>query len=148
MVKDTDFIMKTAKVRWGVLGVAGIATTKVIPAMQLGRHTVLAGIASRRLDKAEEAASRFGIQKDYGSYAEMLADPEIDAVYNPLPNHLHVPLSIRAAEAGKHVHCEKPINLDCHQALDPIAARDRTGVLIGEGFMVQTRRSYRKVFDA
>jgi len=126
------------RVRWGVLGVAKIATVKVIPAMQRGEWCEIVGIASRDRSKAEAAACQLGIPKFYGSYEEMLADPEIDAVYNPLPNHFHVPWSIRAAEAGKHVLCEKPIGMGAAEALDLIAARDRAGVVIGEAFMVQT----------
>jgi predicted dehydrogenase len=127
------------RIRWGVLGVANIATTKVIPAMQACARAEITAIASRDLRKAEDAASVLGIPKAYGSYAEMLADPEIDAVYNPLPNHLHVPWSIKAAEAGKHVLCEKPISLTSAECLDLIAARDRAGVKIGEAFMVATQ---------
>src|SRR5580692_6476329 len=97
------------KIRWGVLGVAKIATVKVIPAMQLCEYGEVAAIASRDLNKAREASGQLGIPKAYGSYEELLQDPSIDAIYNPLPNHLHVPWSIRAAEAGKHVLCEKPI---------------------------------------
>jgi predicted dehydrogenase len=126
------------KVRWGILGVAGIAVRKVIPAMQQGELSEIVAIASRDQAKADEAARTLGIPKAYGSYAELLADPEIDAVYNPLPNHLHVPVSIQAAEAGKHVLCEKPVGLDTADVLRLIAARDRTGVTIGEAFMVQT----------
>jgi len=126
------------KVRWGVLGVAGIAVRRVIPAMQKGRLSQIVAIASRDLAKAEAAARQFGIPKAYGSYEEMLADPQIEAVYNPLPNHLHVPWSIRAAEAGKHVLCEKPIGLNAAEARRLMAARDRTGVIMGEAFMVQT----------
>jgi predicted dehydrogenase len=125
------------KVRWGVLGVAGIAVKRVIPAMQQGEVSEVVGIASRDRNRAEEAARQLGIPKAYGSYDEMLADPEIDAVYNPLPNHLHVPVSIRAAEAGKHVLCEKPIGLDASDALNLLEARNRTGVTIGEAFMIQ-----------
>ena len=125
------------KVRWGILGVARIATVRVIPAMQQGALCEVVGIASRDRAKADEAAREMGIPKAYGSYEEMLADPEIEAVYNPLPNHLHVPWSVRAAEAGKHVLCEKPIGLDAAEALELIAARDRTGVVMGEAFMVQ-----------
>ncbi len=126
------------KVRWGVLGVAGIATRKVIPAMQLGEHSEIVAIASRDLSRAEAAARDLGIPKAYGSYETLLADPEIEAVYNPLPNHLHVPWSIRAAEAGKHVLCEKPIAMSVAEALELVRARDRTGVKIGEAFMVRT----------
>ena len=91
------------KVEWGVLGVANIATKKVIPAMQRGEWSEVTAIASRDLDKARQAAKELGIPKAYGSYEELLADPDIEAIYNPLPNHLHVPWSIKAAEAGKHV---------------------------------------------
>jgi predicted dehydrogenase len=126
------------KVRWGVLGVARIATVKVIPGMQQGALTAVDAIASRDLEKARAAAAQLGIPKAYGSYEEMLADPAIEAVYNPLPNHLHVPWSIKAAEAGKHVLCEKPIALDAAQCRELIAARDRTGVKIGDGFMVRS----------
>ena len=80
------------------------------PGMQKGEWSEVAAIASRDKRRAEEAAAKLGIAKAYGSYEELLADPEIDAIYNPLPNHLHVPWSIKAAEAGKHVLCEKPIS--------------------------------------
>src|ERR1043166_9654773 len=99
------------KVRWGVLGVARIATEKVIPATQQSARSEVVAIASRDLEKARAAAARLGIPKAYGSYEALLDDPDIDAIYNPLPNHLHVPWSIRAAEAGKHVLCEKPVGL-------------------------------------
>jgi predicted dehydrogenase len=98
------------KIRWGVLGVANIAVKKVIPAMQKGRFSEITAIASRDAGRASQAAADLGIPKPYGSYQDLLADPTIQAVYNPLPNHLHVPLSIKAAEAGKHVLCEKPLS--------------------------------------
>ena len=126
----------TNKVRWGVLGVAGIAVRKVIPAMQRSEVTEVTAIASRDLAQAQQAAGPLGIAKAYGSYEALLADPEIDAIYNPLPNHLHVPWSIKAAEAGKHVLCEKPIGLSVAEARELMAVRDRTGVQIGEAFMV------------
>jgi len=127
-----------AKIRWGVIGVAKIATRKVIPAMQCGAYSEVTAIASRDLGRAEEAAAELGIPRAYGSYEELLADGEIDAVYNPLPNHLHVPWSVRAAEAGKHVLCEKPIALNVGEVRELMAARDRAGVKIGEAFMVRT----------
>lgn len=126
------------KVRWGVLGVAGIAVRKVIPAMQKCEHAVISAIASRDLQKARQAAATSGIPKAFGSYEELLRDPDIDAIYNPLPNHMHVPWSIRAAEAGKHVLCEKPISLTVAEAKELQAAEKRTGVRIGEAFMVRT----------
>jgi predicted dehydrogenase len=126
------------KVRWGVLGAAKIAVEKVIPAMRRGRWTEVAGLASRDLTRAEQAARRLGVPKAYGSYEELLADPDIEAVYNPLPNHLHVPLSIKAAEAGKHVLCEKPVSLSVAEALELLAAGARNGVRIQEAFMVRT----------
>jgi len=135
------------KVRWGVLGVAAIAVQKVIPAMQRGKHSQITAIASRDLPKARKAARSLGIPKAYGSYDEMLADPEIDALYNPLPNHLHVPWSIRAAEAGKHVLCEKPIGLNVDEAKRLRDVRDRTGVKIGEAFMVRSHPQWLKALD-
>jgi len=124
-------------VNWGVISTALIGTEKVIPAMQKSRHCRIAAIASRDLALAQRWAKELGIPKAYGSYEELLADPEIEAVYNPLPNHLHVPWSIKAAEAGKHVLCEKPIALDAKEAEQLLAARNRTGKLIAEAFMVR-----------
>ena len=126
------------KLRWGVLGVARIATKKVIPGMQRGEFTTVDAIASRDLAKAQHAASELGLAKAYGSYAELIADADIDAIYNPLPNHLHVEWTTRAAEAGKHVLCEKPIGLVAADAERLVAVRDRTGVLIQEAFMIRT----------
>jgi predicted dehydrogenase len=120
-----------------VLGVARIAVKRVIPAMQQGGRSRVIAIASRDLAKAREAARALGIPRAYGSYQELLDDPEIEAIYNPLPNHLHVPWSIKAAEAGKHVLCEKPIALTVEEARQLLAARDRTGVKIQEAFMVR-----------
>jgi predicted dehydrogenase len=137
----------TRKIRWGVLGVAKIATAKVIPAMQRGRICEIAAIASRDAAKAGQAARDLGIPKSYGSYEDLIADPEIDAVYNPLPNHLHVPWSIKAAETGKHVLCEKPIALSIAETRDLIAARDRTGVKIGEAFMVRLHPQWLRTFE-
>jgi predicted dehydrogenase len=126
------------KVKWGVLGVAAIAVKKVIPAMQRGEWSEVTAIASRDPRRAKNAAAKLDIAKAYGSYDDLLADPEIEAIYNPLPNHLHVPWSIKAANAGKHVLCEKPISLTVEQAKELLEARDRCGVKIGEAFMVKT----------
>lgn len=134
-------------IRWGVLGVAGIATKKVIPAMQKSSMTPIVAIASRDSEKARDAAVRLGIPSWHGSYEALLADPEIDAIYNPLPNHLHVEWSIKAAEAGKHVLCEKPLGLNAAEVEKLIAARDRTGVKIGEAFMVHTHPQWLRVKD-
>jgi predicted dehydrogenase len=126
------------RVRWGVLGAAKIAIEKVIPAMQRGQWSTVTAIASRDLAKAQAAAERVGIASTYGSYDDLLADPDIDAIYNPLPNHLHVPWTTRAAEAGKHVLCEKPIAMSADEARQLVEVRDRTGVKIQEAFMVRT----------
>jgi predicted dehydrogenase len=126
------------RVRWGVLSTAAIGVRKVIPGMQKGELCEVAAIASRDLHKAEEIAKKLGIEKAYGSYEELLADPQIDAVYNPLPNQMHVPWSIKAAEAGKHVLCEKPISLTVTEARTLLEVQRRTGMKIGEAFMVRT----------
>jgi predicted dehydrogenase len=126
------------KLRWGVLSTANIGLKKVIPGMQRGQLTTVTAIASRDLTRAQAAAQSLGIAKAYGSYEELLADPEIDVIYNPLPNQLHVPLTIQAAEAGKHVLCEKPLSMTPDEARSLLAVRDRTGVVIGEAFMIRT----------
>lgn len=126
------------KTRWGILGVAAIATKKVVPGMQKSSSLEVAAIASRDIARARDAAKQAGIPKYYGSYEELLADSEIDIIYNPLPNHLHVPWSMKAAEAGKHILCEKPIALSTSETQQLIQVRDRTGVKIGEAFMVRT----------
>ena len=135
----------TDKVRWGVLGAANIAVKKVIPAMQRGDWSEVTALASRSPEKAAAFAAELRIPKTYGSYDELLADPEVEAVYNPLPNHLHVPWSIKAAEAGKHVLCEKPIALNTAEAEQLLQVRDRTGVKIEEAFMVRTHPQWLKV---
>ena len=129
---------EAAPVRWGVLGAADIAVQQVIPAMQHSARSRIVAIASREQAKAEAAARTLGIPRDHGSYDALLADPDVEAVYIPLPNHLHVPWSIRAAEAGKHVLCEKPIACSAPEARTLLAVRERTGVVIGEAFMVRT----------
>jgi predicted dehydrogenase len=133
------------KLRWGVLSTAKIGLNKVIPAMQLGEYASVDAIASRDLAKAREVAARLGIARAHGSYEALLADPEIDAVYIPLPNHMHVPWTVQAAEAGKHVLCEKPIALNAAEAETLLAVRDRTGVKIGEAFMVDCHPQWLRV---
>src|SRR3712207_443277 len=122
-------------VRWGVISTARIGTEKVLPGMKASPLVQLRAIASRSLETAKAAAAKLGIPKAYGSYEELLADPEIEAVYNPLPNHLHVPLTLAAARAGKHVLCEKPIALTAREAE---ALREIDGrVVFMEAFMVR-----------
>ena len=125
------------KVSWGVLGVAKIGVEKVIPAMQKGAHSRIDAIASRDGVKAKQAAADLGIAKSYGSYEALLADPTIEAIYNPLPNELHVPWTLRALEAGKHVLCEKPIALTAKEARTLTAAAKASGKHIAEAFMVR-----------
>src|SRR6266852_2985829 len=124
------------KLRWGVLGVASIAVQKGIPAMQRGKDSQITAIASRNLAKARKAARNLKIPKAYGSYEELLADPEIDAIYNPLPNHLHVPWSIKALQVGKHVLCEKPIALTSAEGQRLVdVARQYPHLKVMEAFM-------------
>jgi predicted dehydrogenase len=125
-----------SKIRWGILSTSQFAQAKVIPALSKCDHVEVIAIASRDKARADEAAGRFGIPKAYGSYEEMLADPEIDVVYNPAPNHLHVPWSIKALEAGKHVLCEKPIALNLAEARQLLDASRRFPKLkVMEAFM-------------
>lgn len=124
-------------VRWGVLGVAKIATQKVIPGMQGSPLLRIEGIASRDAARAQAAAKDLNIPRSYGSYEALLADPDIEAVYNPLPNHLHVPWTVKALEAGKHVLCEKPIALTADEAKLIAEAEARTGRRAVEAFMIR-----------
>lgn len=124
------------KVRWGVLSTAKIATTKVIPAMQQCRLGSVDAICSRSLEAARPVAEELGIPKAYGTYEKLLADPDLDAVYIPLPNHLHVPWSVKALQAGKHVLCEKPLGLSSAEVetlMDEAAAHP--GLKVMEAFM-------------
>jgi predicted dehydrogenase len=131
-------------VRFGIISTARIAREKVIPAMQRGELTRIVAIASRDRARAERVARELGIPRAYGAYDELLADGEIEAVYNPLPNHLHVPITIEAASAGKHVLCEKPVALSAAEARKLIDVRERTGKLIVEAFMVRHHPQWRR----
>jgi predicted dehydrogenase len=131
-------------VKWGVISTAKIGVEKVIPAMQKSRYCKIDAIASRDLALGKKWADKLGIPKVYGSYEELLADRDIEAVYNPLPNHLHVPWSIKAAEGGKHVLCEKPLGVDTADAQRLVAVRDKTGKLIVEAFMVRYHPQWRR----
>jgi predicted dehydrogenase len=126
------------KVKWGILSTASIAQRRVIPAMLHCQQAEIGAIASRTLDKAKTAAATFSIPKAYGSYEELFADPEIEAIYNPLPNHMHVEWSIHAARHGKHVLVEKPVSSTVAEARTLLKARDQYQVKIGEAFMVRT----------
>ncbi len=132
-------------VRWGVLGAANIARRRVIPALQRAANSTVLAVASRNLDTATQFADDMDVPRPYGSYDALLADPDIDAVYIPLPNHLHVPWAVRAAEAGKHVLCEKPIALTANEARTLLAVRERTGVQICEAFMVRSHPRWHAV---
>jgi predicted dehydrogenase len=136
---------KAGKVRWGVLGVAKIATEKVIPAMQRGQYSEVVAIASRDASRARDAAGKLGLATAHGTYEALIADPGVDAIYNPLPNHLHVPWTVRALEAGKHVLCEKPIGPTVDDALRLIEVRNRTGRKVQEAFMVRTHPQWLRV---
>jgi predicted dehydrogenase len=134
------------KVRFGILSTAKIGITKVIPAMQRGQHTEVVAIASRSDDKARDAARRLGIPRFFGSYEALLLDPAVDAVYIPLPNDQHVPWSIRALEAGKHVLCEKPIGLSADEARQlREASRMHPRLKLMEAFMYRHHPQWRKV---
>ena len=122
-------------VKWGIISTANIGVEKVIPGMLKSRELEVVAISSRYLKTARNAAMQLGIAKSYGSYEEMLADPEIEAVYNPLPNHLHVPLTLAAARAGKHVLCEKPIAITAAEAKQ--LKKAPKGIHIAEAFMVR-----------
>ena len=124
------------KLRWGVLSTAKIGREKVIPALQKSAHNQVVAICSRDAQSARTTADALGIERAYGSYDELLADPDIDAIYNPLPNHLHVDWSIKALQAGKHVLCEKPLGLntaDAQRLVDAAKAHPQLKVM--EAFM-------------
>ena len=123
------------KVVWGVLSTAKIGWEKVIPAMMKSAHCELRAISSRNLEKGRALADKLGIPKAYGSYEELIADPEIEAIYNPLPNHEHVPLTLAAARAGKHVLCEKPVALNANEAAQLREVADKVHIM--EAFMVR-----------
>jgi predicted dehydrogenase len=135
-------------VRWGILGTARIALRKVLPAMQHCELSRAVAIASRDTARARAAAEQHALERGHGSYEALLADDEVDVVYNALPNHLHVPWSIRACDAGKHVLCEKPIALSAAEARELRAARDANGVLVGEAFMVRVHPQWQATRDA
>ncbi len=123
--------------KWGVVSTAKIGLEKVLPAMAGSPDCEIVAIASRDRERAESAARKLGIPKAYGTYEDLFTDTEVEAVYVPLPNHLHVPVSIQAIEAGKHVLCEKPLGLTAGEVVPLIVARDRAGVIVAEAFMMR-----------
>lgn len=134
--------MTTKKTKWGILSTARIGMEKVVPALMKAQGMEVAAIASRDLASAESAAKRLGIPKAYGSYEELLADPEIEVIYNPLPNHMHVPYTLKATEAGKHVLCEKPIALDGDEAALLLDVPEDRFVM--EAFMVRCHPQWQR----
>jgi predicted dehydrogenase len=139
--------MSERKLQWGILGAAGIALNSVIPGIQKSARGEVAAIASRDEAKARQAADRLGIPRAYGSYEALLADERIDAVYIPLPNNLHKEWTIRAAEAGKHVLCEKPIALNAAEAEEMVRACEEAGVKLAEAFMYRHHPRYEQIRD-
>lgn len=139
--------MTLSKLKWGVLGCAGIAKRSVIPGVQASQLNEVTAIASRNFDNASRTAEEHGIQTAYGSYEELLSDSSIDVVYIPLPNHLHREWTIRAAEAGKHVLCEKPLALNANEAAEMAEACARAGVQLSEAFMYRWNPRYDAIRD-
>ncbi len=136
-----------SELRWGVLSTAKIARTAVIPALRRAARCRLVALASRDEAKGREVARQFEIPRVYGSYEALLADPEVDAVYIPLPNHLHVEWSIAALRAGKHVLCEKPLALTAADAERVVAEAERAGRRLMEAFMYRLHPSWQAVVD-
>jgi predicted dehydrogenase len=129
-------------VRWGILSTADIALVKVIPGLRRSPRSEVLAIASRESDRATAAAERLAIPRAYGSYEALLADPDVDAVYIPLPNHMHADWTIAAARAGKHVLCEKPLALTAEEAQGMVDACRASGVLLMEAFMYRQHPSW------
>jgi len=135
------------KIRWGIIGSAGIAKRSTIPGIQQSETGEVAAIASRGLDKAQQTAEELNIPTAYGSYEELLADPTIEAVYIPLPNHLHKEWVFKAAEAGKHILCEKPLALNAEEAQEMVEACEKAGVVFAEAFMYRYHPRYQTISE-
>ena len=136
------------KIRFGILSTANIGRKYVTPAIQLAEQCEVAAVASRKLKNAESYASEFNIPKAYGSYEKLLADPEIDAIYIPLPNNLHVEWSIKALQAGKHVLCEKPIGMNEQDAKKLLAESKKYPQLkVMEAFMYRHHPRWKRVVE-
>ncbi|HWE60555.1 MAG TPA: Gfo/Idh/MocA family oxidoreductase [Chloroflexota bacterium] len=137
--------MMADRIRWGILSTARIGLTRFIPGAAAARNGVVAAIASRDHARAQEAAASLGIERAYGSYEELLADPEVDAIYNPLPNGMHGEWTLKAAEAGKPVLCEKPLARDAAEAQAMVDGCRRHGVLLMEAFMYRFQPQHARV---
>ncbi|MBN1311399.1 MAG: Gfo/Idh/MocA family oxidoreductase [Anaerolineae bacterium] len=133
------------KVRWGILSTANIGRQRVIPAIQGSHNGIVEAIASRGIERAQKAAAEMSIPRAYGSYEELLADPDIDAIYNPLPNHMHATWSIKAAEAGKATLCEKPFASDATEAQQMVDVFKKRNILLAEAFMYRFHPRTRRV---
>lgn len=133
------------KLRWGILSTANIAQEWLIPAMQESEYAEVVAVASRDLARAEAYAKECNIPSAFGSYEELLQNPGIDAIYNPMPNHLHIPWSIKAIEAGKHVLCEKPIGLDAVETQKLIDLAEQTNLVVMEAFMYRFHPQWARV---
>ncbi len=134
-----------AKLRWGILSSSGFAAEHMIPALLQCERLELAAVSSRSAETSQQLAAKFGIARAHGSYQALVEDLELDVIYNPLPNHLHVPWSIKALEAGKHVLCEKPLAMNAAEAESLIAARDKAGLLVQEAFVIRHHPQWRRV---
>ena len=130
------------RLRWGILSTANIARRKVVPGMRRSTRSEVVAVGSRSESAARAFADELGIPRAYGSYEELLADPEVDAVYIPLPNHLHREWTLAAARAGKHVLCEKPIALSAADAQEMVDACEAAGVRLMEAFMYRLHPSW------
>ncbi|MBM4438443.1 MAG: Gfo/Idh/MocA family oxidoreductase, partial [Actinobacteria bacterium] len=139
--------MHDGRIRWGVLSTAKIARNRLIPAIQASRNGALAAVASRELDRARACAQEFAIPRAHGSYQELLDDPDVDAVYVPLPTSLHHEWTLRAAAAGKHVLCDKPLAADVRQAQEMVDACRRAGVQLADGFMFRHDPRHARVLE-
>ena len=139
--------MSDNKIRWGILSTAKIGTGRIIPAIQQSRNGVVAAIGSRDQARAQQAADALDILRAHGSYEALLADPEIDAIYNPLPNSMHAEWSIRCAEAGIPVLCEKPLAVNAAEAEAMVVAFEKRDLLLAEGFMYRFHPQTQKVLE-
>ncbi|MFX3633157.1 MAG: Gfo/Idh/MocA family protein [Candidatus Pristimantibacillus sp.] len=137
----------STKLKWGIMGCAGIAKRAVIPGLHLSALNEVAAIASRDGEKAKQTAEELHIPNTYNSYEALLEDSSIDVIYIPLPNHLHKEWTIRAAEAGKHILCEKPLALTEREATEMAEAADKAGVLLSEAFMYRYHPRYQMIKD-